>query len=205
MNKFLIIIVILLIIFILFLILKKFIYLPIKHAILRYTYEKENLILIINKKYDFIKEDNIIKRYPYLKNHIERNIYLINECLYKKELFVNVFQLNKETFAFSEKNIEFIKKEITSVIDNKEQELIEILDNIVELNLLFLKNRKPIKYFKLVLKKFVLIKIIPKLVKLLNKFDKFLRKEIVKVESYNKDNIYEELNKNILIDKFLIK
>ncbi|WP_317367462.1 hypothetical protein [uncultured Tyzzerella sp.] len=202
MNTFLIII---FIFFILFLVIKKFIYLPIKHTMLRRTYKKENLILIINKKYNTIKENPIIKKYPYLKEHIERIIYLTNKYLRTEEFYSNTFKLDTLNRACPEKNIDFIKKEIVKVLDNKEQEIISILDDIIDLNLLILKSRKPIKYIKLISKKFVLIKVIPKLIKILNNFDKFLRKEIVKVESYNKDTIYKELNQNILIEKLLIK
>lgn len=202
MNTFLIII---FIFFILFLVIKKFIYLPIKHTMLRRTYEKENLILIINKKYNTIKENPIIKKYPYLKEHIERIIYLTNKYLGTEEFYSDIFKLDTLNRACSEKNIDFIKREIVNILDNKEQEIISILDDIIDLNLLILKSRKPLKYIKFISKKFVLIKVIPKLIKILNNFDKFLRKEIVKVESYNKDTIYKELNQNILIEKLLIK
>ena len=128
------VLIILLFIFMTIFIFYNFIYLRIKYSKIIKRYEKQNSRLSIYNKYNEKKE--LLTKYPILNSYIEYIVYLNNKVLKLEDVDIyNPVPKSKPTFAEKEKCI--LKREIKQLLNDKDNSLLELLEEIEKLKLIY--------------------------------------------------------------------
>lgn len=128
------VLIILLFIFMTIFIFYNFIYLRIKYSKIIKRYEKQNSRLSIYNKYNEKKE--LLTKYPILNSYIEYIVYLNNKVLKLEDVDIyNPVPKSKPTFSEKEKCI--LKREIKQLLNDKDNSLLELLEEIEKLKLIY--------------------------------------------------------------------